>query len=115
MNIFRSQDAYATLCSLYGEHNAQSLMRTRGACNPVVAKLAMAMGRSRPAIMAALAYRMLPALSGGYAKLMTAARGDGNVKRLLRTVGGGHRYTSWEIDTAIQVLLVVVDRYNGRL
>ena len=115
MDIFRARDAYATLCSLYGEHNAQSLMRTRGACNPVVAKLAMAMGRSRPAIMAALAYRMLPALSGGYSKLMTAARGDGNVKRLLRTVGGGRRYTSWEIDTAIQVLLVVVDRYNGRL
>lgn len=105
----RARDAYDALCSLYGEHNAQALMRVRGATQSSVARLARAMGRSIAAINAARNYRFLTSLRGGYLKLMTACNNDGAVRRLLDGAGAGHRLAAWEIDAAVNVVLAVVD------
>ena len=99
-----AQDAYATLCSLYGDHNAQTLMRIRGACQPRIAVLARRLGRSRAAVKACVEYRTLVSLRPGYMRLMTAAHGDGSVKRLIATLG---RFTPWEIDTAVAIVAAV--------
>lgn len=114
-NLFmrRAMDSYNALCSLYGECNAQLLMKVRGACNPIVAQLAIAMGRSLAAVRAAREYRRLTSLPGGYMRLMTACRNDGAVKRLIATIGQGHRYSPWEIDTAVAVLLAALDAQIG--
>lgn len=114
-SIERAQDAFATLCALYGAHNAQAIMRVRGSCSPRVAKLALAMGRSRAAVNAAREYRRLLSLRGGYLKLMTAAKNDGSVKRVIDSAAAeeaGKRFSAWEIDTAVAVLLAVVDSLN---
>lgn len=105
----RARDAYGVLCDLYGAHNAQVLMRVRGATQPSVARLARAMGKSLAAISAARNYRFLTSLRGGYLKLMTACNNDGAVRRLLDGAGAGHRLAAWEIDAAVNVLLAVLD------
>lgn len=105
----RSQDAYNTLCKLYGERNAQILMHIRGACNPWVGRLARRMGTSKEAVKAAGEYRNLHSLRGGWLKLMTACRNDGKVKRLIDDAGCGRKFTPWEIDTAVAVVLAVID------
>lgn len=106
----RAQDAYNELCSLYGDHNAQFLMKVRGACCPVVARLAREFGRSRAAVKAVQEYRSLTSLRGGYLKLMTACHNDGQVRRLVENVGrGGRKLSPWEIDTAVAVVLAVID------
>lgn len=109
----RSQDAYATLCRLYGERHAQALMKVRGACCPNVARLALAMGKSRAAVNAAHDYRILGSLRGGYRKLMTACRNDGSVKRIVDSAGNGCRFQPWEVDTAVSVVLAIVDTNEG--
>lgn len=106
----RAQDAFARLCSLYGEHNAQALMRVHGACEPRVALLARALGRSLAAVNAVREYRYLTSLRGGYRKLMTAARNDGNVKRVVEQAGRGTKFSPWEIDTAVAVVAAVLER-----
>ena len=111
-SLDRAQDAFATLCDLYGAHNAQTIMRIRGSCSPRVAKLALAMGRSRAAVNAAREYRRLLSLRGGYLKLMTAARNDGSVRRVVDSAAAevaGKKFSAWEVDTAVAVLLAVVD------
>ena len=108
----RAQDAFATLCSLYGAHNAQAIMRIRGSCTPRVARLALVLGRSRAAVNTARVYRQLSSLRGGYLKLMTAAKNDGSVKRIVDSAAesvAGKRFSAWEIDTAVAVLLAVID------
>lgn len=105
----RAQDAYCTLCSLYGEHNAQSLMKVRGACNPWVWRLARKIGTSKEAIKAAEEYRKLHYLRGGWMKLMTACNHDGKVKRIINAAGYGRKFTAWEVDTAVSVVLAVID------
>lgn len=106
----RAQDAYGRLCSLYGEHNAQALMRVHGACEPRVALLARALGRSLAAVNAVREYRFLTSLRGGYLKLMTAARNDGSVKRVVDEAGRGTKFSAWEIDTAVAVVAAVLER-----
>ena len=116
MNVFqRAQDAYATLCNLYGEGAAPLIMKIRGACDPNVARLARAIGKSLAAVRAALDYRILSGLPGGYRKLMTASRHDGSVKRLVDQAGAGRNFRPWEVDTAVQVVLAVVDAGGGGL
>ena len=105
----RARDSYKTLCSLYGEHNAQSLMRVRGAAHPFVARLARAMGKSAAARNAVRNYRFLTSLRGGYLRLMTACHGDGAVRKLVDSSGAGHRFSAWEIDAAVRVVQVVMD------
>lgn len=105
----RAQDSYDVLCSLYGDHNAQFLMKVRGACCPVVARLAREFGRSRAAIKAVQEYRSLTSLRGGYLKLMTACHNDGQVRRLVESVGDRRKLSPWEIDTAVAVVLAVID------
>ena len=104
-----ARDAFATLCGLYGDHNAQALMGVRGACVPRVARLARAFGKCEAAVKAAVEYRRLASLGRGYLRLMTAAKGDGTVKRLIAEAGEGRNFSAWEIDTAVNVLLAVYD------
>ena len=106
-----ARDAFATLSSLYnGDANAQILMRVRGACAPRVARLARAMGRSEAAVKAAAEYRRLASLGRGYLRLMTAAKGDGTVRRLIAEAAAGKNFSAWEIDTAVTVLLAIYDQ-----
>ena len=109
----RAQDAYATLCTLYGEGAAPLIMKIRGACDPNVARLARAIGKSRAAVKAALDYRILSGLQGGYRKFMAAGKFDGCVKRVVDSAAAGRRWKPWEIDVAVQVVLAVVDAGGG--
>ena len=109
----RAQDSFDTLCRLYGRGSAQLLMKIRGACDPRVATLARAIGKSRAAVRAALDYRILTCIPSGYRKLMTASRYDGSVKRLVDQAGAGRNFKPWEIDTAVQIVLAVVDARGG--
>lgn len=114
MNVFqRSQDAYYTLCRLYGDGAAPLLMKIRGACDPNVARLARSIGKSRAAVRAALDYRILSGLQGGYRKFMTAGKFDGVVKRVVDSAAAGRKWKPWEIDVAVQVVLAVVDARGG--
>jgi hypothetical protein len=57
-------------------------------------------------------YRQLSSLRGGYLKLMTAAKGDGSIKRIVDEAAraSGRRFSAWEVDTAVAVLLAVFDK-----
>lgn len=103
----RAEDAWSVLCSLYGERYAPALMKVRGACNPRVATLAKALGKSRAAAKAALVYRELSSLNGGYIKLMMACHNDGSIQKIISQAGG--KFSAWEIDTAQRVLCAAID------
>lgn len=109
----RAQDSFDTLCRLYGSGSAPLLMKIRGACDPHVATLARAIGKSRAAVKASLEYRILSGLRGGYRKFMTAGKFDGSVKRVVDSAAAGRRWKPWEIDVAVQVVLAVVDAGGG--
>lgn len=108
----RALDAYDTLCRLYGDERAQALMKVRGACVPRVARLARAMVNSRVAIFAAQEYMRLPALPSGYGRLMCASGGSREVAKMCSLAGLGRRLSRWEIDTAVQVVLRLIDEAN---
>ena len=105
--VQRAQDAYCTLCGLYGDADAQALMRIRGACCPRVARLAKAMLGTPAAVNAALEYQHLISLGIGYSRLTRAARGNRAVKSLLDAAGGGRRFSPWEIDVAVAVVIAI--------
>ena len=105
-------DAYDTLCLLYGRGRAQALMRTRGACHPRVARLARAMTCSRIAMFAAQEYKRLPSLPAGYGRLMAACGHSREVASLCAHAGLGKRLSRWEIDTAVNVVLRLIDEEN---
>ena len=110
----RARDSYDTLCVLYGSGNAQGLMKVRGACNPHVARLARAMLGSDSAIDAARVYGRLPGLGWGFGKLMAASGNDGSVRRVVVGASRGRKFTAWEIDRAVNVVLRMIDISNGR-
>lgn len=114
MNVFqRAQDSFYTLCKLYGAGSAPLLMKIRGACDPNVARLARAIGRSRAAVKASIDYRILSGLNGGYRKFLAAGKFDGSVKRVIDSAAAGRRWKPWEIDTAVDCVLAVVDARGG--
>ena len=109
----RSMDAFDTLCRLYGgEQRAQALMKTRGACNPRVARLVRSMVSSRIAVFAAREYMSLPSLPEGYGRLMTACGGSREVAHMCALAGLGRRLSKWEIDKAVEVVLRLIDDIN---
>ena len=108
--IKRAQDAFDTLARLYGEANAQLLMRTRGACCPRVARLAMALLKSQVAIKAARDYMALVSLHAGYYRLMAACRDNRQVKALISVASHGQRFSPWEIDKALAIVLTITGR-----
>ena len=107
-------DSFATLIGLYGSRkSAQALMRTRGACHPRVARLAKAILGSRIGVFAAKEYMNLPSLPGGYGRLMEACGGSREVAGICSYAGMGRRLTRWEIDTAVSVVLRLIDEENA--
>lgn len=108
----RSIDAYDTLCRLYGDGRAQALMKTRGACNQRVARLARAMVSSRVSVFAAREYMRLPSLPEGYGRLMAACGGSREVAQMCALAGLGRRLSRWEVDKAIEVVLRLIDESN---
>ena len=108
--IQRAQDAFDTLARLYGEANAQLLMRTRGACCPRVARLAMALLKSQAAIKAAHDYMALASLHAGYYRLMAACRDNRQIRALMSVASHGQRFSSWEIDRAMSIIIMLTER-----
>lgn len=107
-------DAYDTLCRLYGDGRAQTLMKTRGACIPRVARLARAMVNSRVAVFAAQEYARLPALPPGYGRLMAACGGSREIATMCSMAGLGRHLSRWEIDKAVEIVLRLIDAENNK-
>ncbi|MBQ3342415.1 MAG: hypothetical protein IJG84_11005 [Kiritimatiellae bacterium] len=112
--VERARDSYDTLCCLYGDSNAQGLMKVRGACNTHVARLALAMIKSPKAVDAARVYGRLFGLRWGFGKLMAASGEDGSVRRVVIGASRGRKFTAWEVDRAVEVVLKLIDISNGR-
>ena len=106
MNVrARAQDAFATLCRLYGDAKvAQALMGVRGACCPRVARLANTLGSCPAAVKAAREYPKLFSLRIGFRRFEAAAKGSRLVIGLVQTAARGEKFSPWEIDTAIKIL-----------
>ena len=107
-SVLHAQDAYAEMFRLYGDRStAQTLMRVRGAADAWVARLAVAMMSWPQAVEAARVYDRLGSLPWGFGRLMAAVGTDGRVKAVIKRAMGSRRFSAWEIDTAVKVVLAL--------